>query len=130
MKRKEFIDILEKERVQYSLDAVGNVHVKGSGILYSHAAFVVPDTSFTKYFRTKADFPIPLEDLRAEQLTDMIEHYRKNLPSRAEVMAGMANLAADRLRRLTELERENGTLKAENERLKAVLERHGIKLLK
>lgn len=125
MTRQEFIDILDKEDIEYSIDAEDTVCIDGTLILGSVTAFVRPDYNFSYGFDTDAT-KTPLEDLKPEDMEPMIAHYRKFHPKEADD----ADMEPSYDAYVTVNKEEWEQLKAENARLKAVLERHGIKLLK
>lgn len=95
-----------------------------------------PDHNFSYGFDTTAD-ETPLEDLKPEDMEPMIAHYRKFHPKEAGSAdmvnakeVGNADMEPSGDAYVTVNKEEWEQLKAENARLKDVLERHGIKLLK
>lgn len=134
MTRQEFIDILDKAGVEYETDSRGVIYIDGVYILGSSLAYVRPGDLFV--FNTDTT-QTSLEDLKPKDLEPMIAHYRKFHPKEADD-ADMVNAKeADNTDMepsgdayVTVNKEEWEQLKAENARLKAVLERHGIKLLK
>lgn len=123
MTRQEFIDILDKEGIEYETDSRDVIYIGSAYILDSSLAYVHPENYFI--FDTTDD-GTPLEDLKPEDLESMIAHYRRFHPKEA----GNADMEPSGDAYVTVNKKEWEQLKAENARLKAVLERHGIKLLK
>lgn len=125
MTKQEFIDILDKEGVAYRIDAKGIIFVDGSYVLGSSLAYIYPNHRISWGFDTTTT-AVELENLNPEDLEPMIAHYRKFHPKEE----GNADTKPSGDAYVTVGKEEWEQLKAENARLKDVLERHGIKLLK
>lgn len=124
MTRQEFIDILDKNGVAYHI-AKDIIFVDGSYILGSSLAYIHPNHGISCEFATTTT-EADLENLKPEDLEPIIAHYRKFHPKETD----NAGMEPSGNAYVTVNKEEWEQLKAENARLKAVLERHGIKLLK